>query len=221
MKMNEGLQRTRQEVYESLSELCSAFASPARLKVIQILAQAPRSVEEISRHIGESIANTSQHLQRLSKSGVVVCERKGVRRVYRIASPRVVSLWEEFQDLGHEFFDELNRKEDTLTDSSLRAPIAANEVLRLVLKRGAILIDVRDPNEVRENPVAGAKAHPAGKAFDKGAVRELGLQKDLPIYIFCRGRYCSLATVAVRELRELGYEAYRLRESPYRLRSLS
>lgn len=221
MKRDEALQQTRREIYESLSELCAAFASPARLKVIQILAQAPRSVDEISQHIGESIANTSQHLQRLSKSGVVICERKGVSRVYRIASPRVVSLWEEFQDLGHELFTELNQKEDQLTDPSLRAPIAANEVLRLVLRQNAILLDVRDPNEVRENPVAGAKPHPPGTKFDKAAVQELGLNKDLPIYVFCRGRYCSLATAAVRELRGLGFEAYRLRESPFRLRSLS
>ena len=49
-----------------------AFASPRRLELIDLLAQGPRSVDELARASGQSTANASQHLQALHAAGVVV-----------------------------------------------------------------------------------------------------------------------------------------------------
>ena len=40
-----------------------ALASSRRLELLEVLAQAPRSVEELAEATGQSGANTSQHLQ--------------------------------------------------------------------------------------------------------------------------------------------------------------
>jgi rhodanese-related sulfurtransferase len=45
------------------------------------------------------------------------------------------------------------------------------------------------------------------------------LPKKKTIYVFCRGRYCAMATDAVRILRKSGFEAYSLRESSYSISS--
>ena len=210
----------RQEIYEKLGMLCNAFSAPARLKLIQALAQAPRSVDELSKIIEESIANTSQHLQKLTREGVLTCQRQGISRIYRIASTEVLSFWENLQNLGHALQEDLDRKENTLTDLSLRAPITTEEVLRQVTENQAVLLDVRDNTEVSESTVLGAKHLPPNQPLNESMIQELGLRKRTPIYVYCRGRYCSLATGIVRELRIRGYKAYRLRESPYQLNLL-
>lgn len=210
----------RQEIYEKLAMLCNGFSAPARLKMIQALAQAPRSVDELSKLIQESIANTSQHLQKLAKEGVLICQRQGVSRIYRIVSPEVLSFWENLQNLGHALQEDLNHKENTLTDLSLRPLMTTEEILQQVSENQAILLDVRDITETSESGIQGAKHHPATQPFTDSVIQELGLRKRTPIYVYCRGRYCSLATGVVRELRILGYKAYRLRESPYILNLL-
>lgn len=221
MKASEHTTPEKDEIFSILSELCSIFSSPARLKMIQILSQSPRSVEDIARIIEESIANTSQHLQRMARGGVLVCERKGLSRIYRISNSKVIQLWEELQDLGHELYDKLNIMEDHLTDSSLQSTDQISEVLNLVKSKKAVLLDVREPDEFQFNSLPGAMNLPSSKAIDLSSIRNLGLSKRKPIYVFCRGRYCVMATKVVRELRTLGYEAYRFRESPFQLRLIA
>jgi DNA-binding transcriptional ArsR family regulator len=210
----------RRNVYDALSEVVTVFASPARLKIVQILAQAPRSVDELSRETGESTANTSQHLQRLAKARVVACERRGVSRVYRITNPHVIQLWEDFQNLGHELDPMLNIHADTLTDASLRAKLPVADLLNEVRAGKAILMDVREEKESTATPVNHAVAIPLIKLNQAKSAKELNLPKSKPIYVLCRGRYCSLATNAVRTLRKWGCNAYRLQESSYRLNTI-
>lgn len=55
---------------------------------------------------------------------------------------------------------------------------------------------------------------------DPDSFRSLRLPKSKTLFIYCRGRYCSLASQAVRILRREGYKAFRLRESAFRLRMI-
>src|SRR5919199_1354270 len=56
-----------------------AFASPVRLELLDLLAQAPRTVEELAQASDQSTANASQHLQALHAAGLVTRERDGTR----------------------------------------------------------------------------------------------------------------------------------------------
>lgn len=207
----------RSGVYETISQVVAAFASPARLKIIQILAQGECSVEELSKETGETVANVSQHLQRLARMKIVSCEKRGLSRIYKVANPMVLQLWEGFQTLAHEVDEGLDRKEDLLTDSALLAEEAPGEVFDLVLAGKAILLDARTSKESSLTRVPGALAIPVDDLINSSNHKSLGLVKSKPVFVYCRGRYCSYATDAVRYLRSLGYKAYRLRESPFQL----
>lgn len=206
----------RISVYEKLAEVAAALSAPARLKLVQLLSQSPRTVDELSAQSGQSVANTSQHLQKLAKCGVVVARRDGSRRIYRLRSESVALLWEGLQDLAEELIPDLSVFEDALTDRALSAPVAPDEILSKVKANKAILLDVRDPVESAATLVPGAKAIPLARLKAESA----SLPKSKTIFVYCRGRYCSLATEAVRQLRTFGFRAYRLRESTTALRRI-
>src|SRR3954454_8842704 len=85
---------------EAKDALFGAFASVAkalgngrRAEIVDVLAQGERSVDELAAEIGQSVANTSQHLQVLAQAGLVQGRRAGTRVYYRPASEDVVDLW--------------------------------------------------------------------------------------------------------------------------------
>lgn len=206
----------RREIYERIGRIAVAISSPSRLKLIQLLAQGPRTVESLSHESGESIANTSQHLQRLLREKLVNCKKVGVSRVYKLDNPYLLRLWEDLQDLAHEVAPELNEAEAKLTDASLRSERPTEEWLRMVKKKKAVLIDVREIEESGSTPVRNALRIPLKDLLK----RKDELPRNKPIIVLCRGRYCSLASKAVRALRKEGFDAYRLRESAFRISKL-
>src|SRR5438046_6612470 len=62
---------TKDALFEAIAVMGNAFASPVRLELLDLLAQAPHSVEELARASGQSTANASQHLQALHAAGMV------------------------------------------------------------------------------------------------------------------------------------------------------
>jgi DNA-binding transcriptional ArsR family regulator len=58
-------------LYEQLARLGKAVASPARLELLDLLCQGPRTVESLAQEAGLSIANTSQHLRVLHGARLV------------------------------------------------------------------------------------------------------------------------------------------------------
>src|SRR6266516_1219585 len=55
--------RFKDAIYEQFARIGKAFASPTRLELLDILSQAPRTVERLASYSDQSIANVSQHLQ--------------------------------------------------------------------------------------------------------------------------------------------------------------
>ena len=64
-------QTSKNALFEAIAVMGKAFASPRRLELLDLLAQAPRTVEELARTSGQSTANTSQHLQALYAARLV------------------------------------------------------------------------------------------------------------------------------------------------------
>src|SRR5947199_186447 len=60
--------REKDALFEAISVMGKAFASPRRLELVDLLAQAPHPVDELARASGQSTANTSQHLQALHEA---------------------------------------------------------------------------------------------------------------------------------------------------------
>src|SRR6516164_2603012 len=85
-------------LFDAIALMGKAFASPVRLELLDLLAQAPRSVEELARASGQSTANTSQHLQALYTAGMVTRAREGTRVRYALAGQEALRLWLALRD---------------------------------------------------------------------------------------------------------------------------
>lgn len=163
-------------------------------------------MESLAEAIGQSVGNTSQHLQVLKRGRLVETTRHGTAIEYRLA-PGVADVFvalrrlaeERSAELVHvkqEFFDD----EDGLIDSpTLRRRLASGEV---------VLIDVRPREEFEHDHVAGARSVP----IDELDARVDELPTDKLIVATCRGPYCAFAAEAVRKLRASGREAVRFED---------
>src|SRR5213082_3917069 len=80
-------------LFEAIAVMGKAFASATRLELLDLLAQAPRTVEQLARASGQSTANTSQHLQALHAAGLVTRTREGTSVRYSLAGDEAMRLW--------------------------------------------------------------------------------------------------------------------------------
>src|ERR671930_573463 len=84
---------TKSALFEAIALMGKAFASPVRLELLDLLAQAPRTVDDLARVSGQSTANVSQHLQALHTAGLVSREREGTRVRYALAGDEALRVW--------------------------------------------------------------------------------------------------------------------------------
>ena len=83
--MSKSARRYKTTIYEQLTRIGKAVASPRRLELLDLLCQGPRTVEELARQAGLSVANTSQHLQIMRSARLVDAEKDGLYVTYRLA----------------------------------------------------------------------------------------------------------------------------------------
>src|SRR3990172_3287640 len=67
--------RFKDAIYRQLARVGKAVASPRRLELLDLLAQGPQTVERLARETGQSVANTSQHLQLLRRARLAEIRR--------------------------------------------------------------------------------------------------------------------------------------------------
>lgn len=77
---------------EEYALVARALSAPARLALLEQLAQGERGVEVLSEKTGLSVANCSQHLQQLRRSGLVTSRRDGKAVIYRLTDARTLQL---------------------------------------------------------------------------------------------------------------------------------
>ena len=77
-----GDRAAKDELFDAFAEVAKALASGRRAELIDVLAQGERSVEDLAREIGQSVANTSHHLRSLAQAGLVRTRRDGTRIYY-------------------------------------------------------------------------------------------------------------------------------------------
>src|SRR2546430_8240680 len=198
------------ELFDEFARAAQALASGRRVEIVDVLANGERSVEELSRQVAMSIANTSRHLQILKEAGLVAATRNGTRVQYRLASSAVYQFWVALRSLAAERLPGVNGLVEAYLGSreGLEA-IGADELLaRLRSGEPPVMVDVRPTEEYRAAHVAGAVSIPL-QALEQ-RLRELPREREIVAY--CRGPYCAFAPEAVRILREHGYAARHLNE---------
>jgi rhodanese-related sulfurtransferase/predicted transcriptional regulator len=197
----------KDELFAAFASAAKALGNGRRAEIIDVLAQGERSVDEIAAEIGQSVANTSQHLHVLADAGLVRSRRAGVRVFYSPASDRVVDLWNAVREVASEHVAAIEVLADVyLGDRSQVERIGVVELAARLANGSVVLLDVRPRAEYRSGHVPGAESVPIDdlpEALD-------GLRADVEVVAYCRGPYCVYADDAVRLLRAQGRAARRL-----------
>lgn len=195
-------------LFDGFAAVSKALASGRRAELVDVLAQGERSVEALAGEVDQSVANTSQHLQVLSRAGLVRSRRDGNRVLYRLSSDAVGELWAAVRTVASEHLTGLDRlAADYLGDRSGIVEWSRAELARR-LGDGVVVWDVRPSAEFEAGHVRGAVSVPP----DDVRRRLRTVPKDAEVVTYCRGPYCVFADDAVRELRAKGRRASRLED---------
>src|SRR3954470_10465571 len=197
----------KREVFANLARVGTALSSPTRIEFLELLAQAERSVEQLARLTGATVANTSQHLQKLRQAGLIVGRKEGLYVFYRLAGDEVVQMLSAMSRVGEAYVAEVEQivrlyfaRKDELE------PVPAKEVLERARKGLVTILDVRPPEEFAAGHLPGAVNIPVHE-LDK---RMKELPKGREVIAYCRGPYCLMSFEAVEKLRKKGLSARRL-----------
>jgi rhodanese-related sulfurtransferase len=199
----------KENLYRLFAKIASALANPHRLELVDLLAQAPRTVEELAQEAQMSVANTSQHLQRLKQAQLVTAVREGQYIRYHLADPAVARLWLQLRTVADQQLAEVERALDAYrTQRHEFEGITAVELQTLLDNDDVILLDVRPMVEYEASHIPGAISLP----WTEVAQRQQELPPDKTIVAYCRGPYCIYADEALAELAQAGWQVARLEE---------
>lgn len=86
------LVRVPNSLHQVKAEFFKTLGHPARIRVLELLADGDRTVGELLPEIGLEASNLSQQLGVLRRAGVVTATKEGNTVVYSIASPVITEL---------------------------------------------------------------------------------------------------------------------------------
>jgi rhodanese-related sulfurtransferase len=191
-------------MYEQFARAGKALANPARLELLDLLAQGERSVEELAAAAAMKVSNTSAQLRALAGAGLVASRRDGVRIYYRLADQDVSAFVGRVQDFAaSRLADAEQAARGYLGDVAALEPVARDELARRLRDGQVLVLDVRPGAEYAAGHIPGAVSMP----HDELAARLAELPQEADIVAYCRGRYCVFAPDAVRLLRARGFSA--------------
>src|SRR5919197_1766379 len=202
-----GDRRAKTALFEAIAVMGKAFASPVRLELLDLLAQAPRSVEELAHASDQSTANASQHLQALHAAGLVTREREGTRVRYALAGDETLRLWLALREASAARLAEVERAAREYLGGEVEA-IDRDELVARMARGDVVLVDVRPAEEYAAGHIAGARSVP----LEELERRLAELPSDREVVAYCRGPFCAYAHDAVRRLHAAGRPARRLDE---------
>jgi rhodanese-related sulfurtransferase/DNA-binding transcriptional ArsR family regulator len=197
------------KLFAGLAEVGRALGNEHRLRILELLAQRERSVEELAERAGLSIANASQHLRLLRAAGLLTSRRDGKHVLYIVSDPTVLALTTalgqvaernlaEVRDVVNGYFRERDSFE----------PISRKELWRRLKEDVVTILDVRPDDEFAAGHLPNAINIPLRDL----ARRLRALPRNRAVVAYCRGAYCVLALEAVALLRKHGFNAMRLEE---------
>ncbi len=197
----------KKEIYEQISRVSKAVASPGRLELLDLLIQGPRTVEALAREAGISVANASQHLRILRAARLVEAEKRGLFVTYRLADPKVADFFLTLRTLAEDRLADIERiVKQFMEGREWLEPVEKESLLDRVREGAVTVVDVRPQEEYQAGHIPGAVSVPL-KELESYLSR---LPSDRRIVAYCRGPYCVLAIEAVEILRAHGFRATRL-----------
>jgi rhodanese-related sulfurtransferase len=194
-------------LYKHLARIGKALAHPSRLELVDLLSQGPGTVQALAHLTGQSLANTSHHLQVLRRARLVDGEKAGLYVTYRLVDPDVSRFFLDLRCLGEARLAEIEQVRRQYREArGAMESVDGDELLRRVRRGEVTILDVRPAEEYRAGHVPGARSIPLAEL--KKRIAELPRHRDVVAY--CRGPYCVMAIDAVEFLRKKGYRAHRM-----------
>lgn len=199
--------QAKSALFELVAQVAQAIANPHRLELLDLLVQAPRTVEQLAEASSLSIANASQHLQRLKRAGLVRSERRGTSIRYQLADPAIARLWVELRTVAERQLAGVDRALDAYRHQRHTfAQIAADEVRTRLQTGDIILLDVRPAIEYTADHLPGALSIP----LEELPQRLAELPTNALIVTYCRGPLCVYADQALELIIASGRDGARL-----------
>jgi ArsR family transcriptional regulator len=76
-----------------------AIAHPIRLSILSLLAEGEKNVQELTKALGTTQSNVSQHLFQMRARDMVVTRREGNMIYYSIQNPKMIKLMELMREI--------------------------------------------------------------------------------------------------------------------------
>src|SRR3954468_15447543 len=92
MQRRVGGEQVSRPLYQAKAELFKTLGHPARIRVLELLAQREYAVGEMLPEVGVEAASLSQQLAVLRKAGLVTFRKAGSTVYYSLTSPQVAEL---------------------------------------------------------------------------------------------------------------------------------
>ena len=177
-------------LYEQVARIGKAVASPKRLELLELLCQAPKTVETLAQEASISVKLVSAHLKELKASRLVDNVRQGKYMIYRIANDDVARFWVTIRLIAE---DRLFELQDAVQQLSANAhewiESDSQELLRKAKSGEIVVIDVRPEVEYLAGHLPFARSIPLAELNEP--LTEL--PKDRPVVAYCRGQFCFMS----------------------------
>lgn len=196
----------KDQIYGELERLGKALGSQRRLELLDLLSQAPRSVEELAKELDVSVASASQHLQRLKQARLVKTERDGNFIYYEVANDEVADFYASLRRLAEHRLPTISAAVETFLDPETRTDEDLESLLKAAARGEVYLVDARPAEEYQRAHVKGARSVPV-ESYEAHLEK---LPRDRRIIAYCRGPFCAFADELVKRLRTHGFDAWRI-----------
>ena len=200
-----GDRSSKDALFAEFAAVGKVLGNPKRLELLDLLAQGPRSVEDLAAAAAVGMSTCSAHLQTLREAGLIEPRREGKRIFYSLTGDDVAGLWERLRLVA-----QTHRPHTDLARRAYLGPedtdaVDTDELLRRVDNGNVVILDVRPGPEYTGGHLPGAIHIPLEELTDRLAE----LPRNREIIAYCRGQYCVLAHDAVRLLNAKGLRARR------------
>jgi len=175
---------------EEYALVARALSAPARLSLLEQLAQGERGVEALAEKTGLTIANCSQHLQQLRRAGLATSRRDGKAVIYRLTDAQTLELMDLLRIVAERNLAQVERILRGLSgDDDAPEPVSRADLAARLAEGSVIVLNATLAQLEQILPT---------------------LAPDAEIVAYCRGPYCVYAHQAVAALRKRGLNARRL-----------
>ena len=194
-------------LFNEFARVSKALGSGNRLELLEFLAQGERSVDQLAKLSGLSVANTSRHLQVLRQAGLVAARKEGLFVFYSVSGEGVIRLLAALQEVAQHNVAEVTRLVNAyLSSRDSLEPVSVSDLVERMGAGLVTVVDVRPKEEYEAGHLRGAINVPLAEMEQ----RLSDLPREREVVAYCRGPFCVLSFEAVARLRERGYTARRL-----------